>query len=294
MNPRTSLKKRILSAIKRLLTIRAFERVILLFSKNIEYGKFLTKLVPEPHYYRKGSIREVTRHGINYRLDISDMVDWYIYFGFKQSAHLQLYKCIKPNHVIIDVGANIGLVSLKSSKLTSASGAVHSFEPDPINFERLTKNIELNNFSNITSNRLGLGDINGAFELETIDENNLGMHRIALQGAKQNSTQITVITLDEYLDNNTLERVDIIKIDVEGFEMKVLNGAKKCLNKYHPILFIELDDLFLQAQGDSAEILITFIEEQGYTITRCDTEEQITSKMNFTNCHFDILCIHNN
>lgn len=293
MNERKSFKRKLLTLTKRLFKFRPLEIILVSLSRNIDYGRFITKLIPEPKYYKRGSIRQVKRNGITYQLDISDMVDWYIYFGFKQRGLQELFNHIKPGFNVIDVGSNVGLVTLNAAKLISNKGVVHSFEPDPFNFDRLISNIELNQFKNINPNKLGLGDYPGEFSLGTVNEYNLGMNRILSRDDLDPQAQkIQVTTLDLFLSEKGLHKIEVIKIDVEGFEMKVLRGASQCIEKYHPTLFIEIDDKYLKDQGDSARELVSFIEDYGYLIKNCDSNETISSENDFSNCHFDILCTY--
>jgi hypothetical protein len=81
----------------------------------------------------------------------------------------------------------------------------------------------------------------------------------------------------------------LIKVDVEGFELHVLRGAEKTLRQCKPALFIELDDNNLSDQGDSAEKLVSYLEDLGYAITDAGTGAPVRSGKPFTNCHTDII-----
>ena len=88
-----------------------------------------------------------------------------------------------------------------------------------------------------------------------------------------------------------LKSIDLIKIDVEGYEHEVLKGAKNTIAKYHPVLFVEIDENNLIQQNSSAGILIKELEDVGYSIKRADTLEPIgPNYRKFENCHFDVIC----
>ena len=81
-----------------------------------EFGKAITKFPPNHYQYKTGTIRRVERDGIQYELDLSDLVDWYIYFGFKEPSRMILYKLVKDGSIIMDIGANVGVWSYWLSK----------------------------------------------------------------------------------------------------------------------------------------------------------------------------------
>ena len=85
--------------------------------------------------------------------------------------------------------------------------------------------------------------------------------------------------------------LNLIKIDVEGYELNVLKGASQTLKNLKPKLFIELDNSNLQRQGHSASELIKFLNQFNYTITNANNNKHVNFNDNFDNCHFDIICI---
>lgn len=256
------------------------------FTTNKTYGTFFTKLPPNHYQYKAGSIRKIQQNGINYELDLSDIMDWYVYFGFKDPARLKLHSLVKKDDVVFDVGANIGATTLNFAKLTGEDGKVHSFEPDPINYYSIQKNIKLNNFKNIVLNKIGLGNNEGTFNIYTIDKNNKGMNKI-VNGDNNNNPdfqKIQVTTIDHYIQKNKIQ-----KIDVEGFELNVIKGSYEVLNKFHPDLFIELDNQNLIDQNTSAKELVKYLINIGYTLFHAETNIKIDLEYNFSMCHFDIV-----
>ena len=125
--------------------------------------------------------------------------------------------------------------------------------------------------------------------MELRTPSNRGGNRIAPQGVDGN-TLIQVSRMDETAPIGSLEKIDLIKIDVEGYELQVLRGASAIIQKHKPILFVELDDDNLRDQGDSASDLVRFLEQHGYvSITNAVSGEMVSSAMPFTHCHLDIL-----
>ncbi|HET6992080.1 MAG TPA: FkbM family methyltransferase, partial [Bacteroidia bacterium] len=86
-------------------------------------------------------------------------------------------------------------------------------------------------------------------------------------------------------------RIDFIKIDVEGYEYHVLQGAEKTIENSRPVFFIEVVDDFLKAQGSSAELLVSFLDSKKYKLKNANDGAEVTTKTNFTNSHFDIIAL---
>ena len=148
-----------------------------------------------------------------------------------------IFESLLPGDVIIDVGANIGNHSLFIAKFCNPE-QIYSFEPFQYSFNLLKKNIEINHFENkITPIPYAVGSKPTKGAMLIRDENNIGM----TQFIETNDGDIEAITLDEYFGDN-LQRLDLIKIDVEGMDLEVLKGAKNLLNKYHPKIYIECLD----------------------------------------------------
>lgn len=284
------MKKRVINFIRKIFKVRLFEKYLVQLTIDKPFGSLVTKLPPNHYQYPKKTIRTVNRHGINYTLDLSDVVDWYVYFGFQEVSRETLLNLMDIGQTIIDIGANIGNVTLESAKIVGPTGEIHSFEPDPENYKRLEVNLKMNRFSNISSNKLGLGNKAGVFRIVNVSPGNQGMNRIINKNLSNfNSRQIQVTTLDEYVFEKKLNNIDLIKIDVEGFEYNVLKGGVKVIDAFHPTFFIELDDNNLIEQDSSAKDLIKLLEDFGYEITHSESKRKIDSESKFINCHFDII-----
>lgn len=159
---------------------------------------------------------------------------------------------IGEGKVIIDIGANIGNHSIFFGKICKAK-KVFSFEPQCKVFDVLKKNININELENIVSlYNIGLGSEEKKVSLEVIDEKNCGSNKLNLD----KSGNIDVKLLDDIVE----ERIDLIKIDVEGMELEVLKGAKNILSKYKPILYIEA------ATKEELEKIYIYLNTFGYKI----------------------------
>jgi FkbM family methyltransferase len=280
-----TLKTKILNAFRSLFMNKPAESALRLF---IQIGLF-SKLAPNHYQYKTNSIRLARVKGITMRLDISDYVGHYLYFGFKDVSFEGLMKHVKPGDIILDVGANIGFTALSMAKLNSPGGVVYAFEPDPFNFEQLKQNISLNTLPSVKIFNVGLGTKKEQLKLAVNTSNNRGGNRIK-HNAQQNFNLVDILPLDEFIDAHQLHSASLVKIDVEGFEYNVLKGAENFLRKQHPVLFIELDDNNLKEQGSSAKELIGYLNLLGYACVNSENDDPLDLNGNFTNCHYDILC----
>lgn len=138
--------------------------------------------------------------------------------------------------VCFDVGANVGAVSLALAEFVGGEGKVYAFEPGPPNLLRLRNNIELNPelLDRVRILPVGVGETPG--ELWWAEERgNPGNALLCDQGTHP----IKVITLDDFVSEQGIERADFIKIDVEGMELQVMRGAAGALRRFRPVLYFE-------------------------------------------------------
>ena len=148
----------------------------------------------------------------------------------------------KTGDVVVDVGANIGYYTVLLADKVGKSGKVYAFEPDKTNFEILKKNIEENNLENVVAIQAAVGSKNGKSFLYKSKEN-FGDHKLKtppiLTKLKSPPLEerevIQVIRLDSFIK----EKVDLIKIDTQGWEPEVIEGAKKIISENKPVMFLE-------------------------------------------------------
>ena len=283
-----SSKTRLLNYFRNIFRLPFLESLLASMTVGKSPQHLISKLVPNPYQYPPATIRVLKRNGVTMQVDMSDYIGHYLFFGFADSGMDKLFSLCKADSIVLDVGANIGWTVLNMAKIAE-QGKVVGFEPDPHNFERCSQNMLLNNFKNGVAFPLGLGNENRPMNIEIRSMSNRGGNRIAPAGSGA-TRMVEVVRLDDFSLARELPRVDLIKIDVEGYELNVLRGAEDLLKKHRPILFLELDDNNLLDQGDSALALIRFLGEVGYKeISHALDESKITTNTNFTNCHFDII-----
>jgi FkbM family methyltransferase len=177
------------------------------------------------------------RHGL-FMYNLNDMyvsraMD--IYGEWSESELACLGQMLKSGDVVIDVGANIGTHSVFFSKKTAPGGMVFALEPQRITFEFLCANIALNGLLNVIPMQVGAGDRPGEIIVPVLDPSIVqNFAALNIEGHSAGDL-IKVIPLDAL----ELKRCNLIKIDVEGMELKVLNGAEKTIRNCRPFLFVE-------------------------------------------------------
>lgn len=252
-----------------------------------------TKLVAPEYLYSAGTIRQIERGGLRFKLDISKTVDHIKYFGFEDRGFTGFLSRLAPQDTVVDVGANVGLTVLEIAKRVN-QGRVVGFEPSRSNYARLTEHLRLNGCANVTTVNMGVGPKRDTVKLYDIVASNPGMKRILSEGAAEGapSEVIEIDRLDTQLSVADVQRVNAMKIDVEGFELHVLQSCESVLKRDRPLLFIELDDRNLRGQSQSASELVMYLVGLGYAVTNAASGQVITGHSNLADCHIDILCEH--
>jgi FkbM family methyltransferase len=183
-----------------------------------------------------------------------------------------LKRLLAPGMVVFDVGANVGYFSLVAGLKVGPTGAVHAFEPTPGLSARIRENAALNGIANITVNSVAISDHDGAAFL-SLQEDSEGNSLV--RNGTSRAVSVPCLTLDSYMVVTGLARVDVMKIDCEGSEARVIRGASRLLDgPFAPVLLIEFNAAMLNAQGSSLSELATDLEHHGYS---CRALERLTS-----------------
>jgi FkbM family methyltransferase len=159
---------------------------------------------------------------------------------FERDILEELKKYIPQNAVILDIGANIGNHSIFWAGVMNAS-KIHCFEPVQNTYSMLLKNIELNELQHIViPHNIGLGRVSSTAQISVQYPGNLGATSIKATTDVQSKFGMKIEALDDI--DLGLDRIDFVKIDVEGFELETLAGMRKTIEKYRPTVFVEAFD----------------------------------------------------
>ena len=160
--------------------------------------------------------------------------------GVMEKYETELFKkMVKEGMVVVDIGANIGYYSLIGAKLVGKNGIVYAFEPEPSNYELLCKNAEVNGYANVVpvqkavSNQRGVAKLwvnKACLVVSSFSENNVLAFSKGNVLEKDSFVEVETITLDGFFEDTVKNnRVDIIKIDTQGAEGLIVDGAEKIL-----------------------------------------------------------------
>lgn len=178
-------------------------------------------------------------------------------------------KFLRPGHVFLDVGANIGYLSAIAADIVGPSGEVHCFEPVPDYFKRLQRLVEFNPNHAIIANACAAGDVPGLstiYVTREVGQNTL----VPLYQSPRDviaAMDVPVVRLDSYLAARQIERVALIKIDAEGYELPILAGLEGWLHSSgrRPPIICEIAPRAYPLMGRSLRDLEATMRKYGYT-----------------------------
>ena len=291
-----------------------------IFSSIVHFGYNLLYKVKKSCFknysFRKFSIcNKITSFVMNQKLlKIHTNEDILLYLDSKDSLGLSFNKYyelnethyilnnIKDDMHIIDIGANIGYYTTLFCK-KAYNGIIYAFEPDLENFSLLEKNTSKNHFSNVKLFNKACGEACCEKELY-LSSHNKGDHRLYdVTNEKRNRVQVNVVTLDSLLSD--IDRLDFIKIDIQGYELPALKGAIGLLKRFKPIVLSEFWPEGLKINNVSPQEYINFFYHIDYEIYSIDSfyldsqvikleKKSLESLLDTTDNDKNILLIHKN
>lgn len=178
--------------------------------------------------------------------------------GFEAGPIEQLRPYAPEGALVIDVGANVGFFTLRFARWVGPEGRVIAIEPEQQNFAELTRRLEEGKLAKRVEAHRAVADANPGEVRLVINPDHPGDHRLGEQGLPVPA--VTIDGLTEHLSRTP----SLIKIDVQGAEMRVLAGAERTLQHAKPALFIEVDPANLASFGSDAPQLFAYLEQFGY------------------------------
>lgn len=177
-----------------------------------------------------------------------------LYGEFSEAELLLLRRLVSDGMVVLDVGACIGTHTVLLAKAVGPTGAVHAFEPQRLLFQTLCANLAINSVPNAFVHHAALGDESGTLFAPAIEPYRPANFAGFSLSAVPPGEPVPVVTIDWF----RIERVDLIKIDAEGMERRVLEGATETIGRCRPVLYVEND------RNELAADLVACIARQGY------------------------------
>jgi FkbM family methyltransferase len=212
----------------------------------------------------RSGVKRCKIFGLDFELDLDDFIQRQIYFGTLEPFESRLVRdYLQPGMTFVDVGANVGYYTAMASGLVGPSGRVVAFEPSPYAFERLSSMVCRNHLKQAHPVHSGLSEVAGDSYLY-LGEGSHNHTPTMIPHDNAMVTKINVQTLDSAADALGLDRIDLIKIDVEGFEPRVLAGASGLLKERRiRAILCEFNQHWLHKAGSSHEELQRTILDAG-------------------------------
>ena len=206
-------------------------------------------------------------------LDSRSWIDWNVLFRGDYEPHLTaLWKELAPEGgVALDIGANVGAHTLTMARAVGTRGRVLAFEPNPPVRAMMVRNLELNRIAHVTVFDCALGSEPGTLPLRvpkrtSAEFSNIGLASFVALDTPHDLVHVEVRTLDEMLSSLDIDRVDAIKIDVNGYEVTTLSGMRGCLERYRPAVVFEYDGWAWQQANAKPADAIGLLQSAGYEV----------------------------
>lgn len=209
-------------------------------------------------------------HGYTMEFDLanwSERLSWALGRYHDLPIQRALQSVLHPGDTFVDIGANLGLVTLLAAKLVGPAGLVVACEPNPNVAQRLVDHVQRNHLPNVRFVGKALGSAPGTAELREYGGHS-GWGSLAAQGPEgmcaSRSFQVPVVVGDELLASLPATAGLVLKIDVEGFEVPVLQGLPQTLGTRRPLVFLEVADAHQRRAGYSAAALLAELTRFDY------------------------------
>ncbi len=176
-----------------------------------------------------------------------------------------LEKIIREGDIFIDIGANCGALTLVVASVIG-KGKIYAFEPNPSVYSRLQNNLASNPEIEAVVKTLPLGIGAEKSQLFLSEDINYRGNSCIISEPSEQKIAVEVVALDDWAEQENLERIDAIKIDVEGMEYEVLQGSKAILKKYHPIVYFETISDFFTHKNYKIQTIYEFLSSLDYQI----------------------------
>jgi FkbM family methyltransferase len=188
---------------------------------------------------------------------------------FEEAEIAFVGRFVKPGMTVLDIGAHHGLYTLLASKRTGPNGRVFSFEPSTRERNALLQHLRMNRCKNVTVEALAVGSENTDAQLYVVEGTQTGCNSLRKPAEDVSGTfkplTVHVVKLDDWLASRKIEKVDFLKLDVEGGELEVLKGAFSLITgKGRPTILAEVQDVRTLPWGYNAIEIIDYLKAKGY------------------------------
>lgn len=254
---------------------------------KLRIARLLYHLVT-PFYGKEKRI--IRRGGLKFEVDISEGLDLslFLFGNFQKHVTENKFIDLEEDSVILDIGANVGIMSLNFAR-KAPQGKVFAFEPTRYALKKLKRNVNLN--PELASVIEPVNSFLSSYEKKREDikayaswriDKKVGQDQHQIHGGTSMPTEgVPTMTVDEFANENGIDRIDFIKIDTDGHEYDVLLGAEYSIQRLRPQIIFELGDYVMEERGISFQDYADYFNRLNYFLSNASNNAPI-NKSNFT------------
>lgn len=239
------------------------------------------------HLFFRKNKQIITRNGIKYELDLTEGMELSLFLFGNFQSHITKNSLLKidEKYIILDVGANVGIMTLPFAKQAS-QGQVYAFEPTHYAFLKLKRNVELNpdmakriKFYNVFISEYSEehADIIAYSSWKVNGHRSDSDHPVHL-GTPMDTTGISSISINDFVENNSISNINFIKIDTDGHELEVLKGGLKVIEKFRPIIIFEIGLYVMEEKNIIFDTYYELFKSMNYKLY--DTKTNVKINLN--------------
>ena len=193
--------------------------------------------------------------------------------GYEKGTTMVFTTLVKEGMNIVDIGANVGYYTLLAARRVGPHGKVYAFEPEPRNFRLLMENLRLNGYENVIAIQKAVSNESGTASL-FLSPRCSGAHSLVSTRDRSNETTTAeTVTLDDFFETEGCPTIQVIKMDIEGWEMEALDGMHKVITRNSPLTMVmEFYPWGLLGRGMRPLALTSKLMELGFAISVIDEE----------------------
>lgn len=265
-------------------------RIGQLIGKPPGWERVVRALAPPMRFANSGVRASRQPDGYVFPVDRGTLIGWSVHFfgTYEPEVRTEIRRHLKPGAVAIDVGANVGWHTLLMAARAGATGRVYAFEPNDSTRRRLVSAVEANDLRQVTVDGRGVADRvgtsgfqaplaghvwdgTGRLTPEPAQDRREGRERQEGQERREGqTTAIDCTTLDAFVAERRIDRLAFVKIDVEGWELSVLRGARRVLSTLRPVVVFEYDPAYVSRSGGAAEDVMRCWSDADYELFALD------------------------
>ena len=227
------------------------------------------------HLLLRKDKRVIKRGGITYEVDLTEAVDlsMFLFGKFQKHVTSNKYVNLPKDAIIVDIGANFGIMSLQYAKLVPA-GRVYAFEPSHYAFSRLKRNFVLN--PGLSNRIVAVQSFVSSASSKETDMRAYSSWKVAGEakdrkhsvhgGTVKSAEGVGVVSLDDFCRENKIGRLDFIKIDTEGYEYDALEGARQVIAEFKPAVIFEVGIYAMKERAIEFKQYADFFNSLGYSM----------------------------